>query len=91
MLKLFKLLKPYTLLIIVCILLVAVVAIASLLLPDRMSVIIGEGITTEYEFETTADGHTIYIIFGNLKTELPKFVYEGAGELVLTYNEATDT
>jgi ATP-binding cassette subfamily B protein len=56
-----------------------------------MSVIIGEGITTEIEHETTADGHTIYMIFGQIKTELPKIVHEGAGELVLTYTEATDT
>lgn len=84
MLKLLKLLKPSALLIIFCVIAVSVTGIASLLLPDRMSVIIGEGITSEIEYETTDDGMPIYLNLPGEKMPLPKFVYEGAGKLVLT-------
>lgn len=83
MLRLFKFLKPSKLFIILCILLVAVMAFSALFLPDRMSVIIGEGITSEYEFEYTEDEEPIYIALDDIKIPLPKFKYEDAGELVI--------
>lgn len=85
MLKLLKGLKPYRLMISIVIVLVSCTAIASLYLPDRMSKIIGEGITTEPVFETYL-GETVYIenVFGGEDTPLTKMVHEGAGELVIT-------
>ena len=83
MFKLFKMLKPNAILIIISIILVSFTGIASLMLPDRMSKIIGEGITTEVQYETTADGQPIYLNMGTGKIQLPKFVYKDAGILVV--------
>jgi len=66
MLKLFKKLKPYTLLIIINILLVSATAVASLLLPDRMSDIINNGIVEEIVYETTSSGEPVYFAMGKL-------------------------
>jgi ATP-binding cassette subfamily B multidrug efflux pump len=61
MFKLFKLLKPYKWVLLVIALLVTGHAMANLVLPDRMSVIIGEGIKIEPVYETTAGGEEIYV------------------------------
>ncbi len=94
MLKLLKLLKPNIMLILLCVVLVSVSGIFSLLLPDRMSTIISEGITTEYIYETAPDGSTVYMpaIFstGGDLVPIPKIVHENAGELVLNYDDARD-
>lgn len=90
MLKLFKMLKPSRIPLLICLLLVTIVGISSLMLPDRMSRIIGEGITAEIEYERAADGSPIYInIMGN-KSPMPKFTYQGAGELVLNKDNEGD-
>jgi ATP-binding cassette subfamily B protein len=49
MIKLLRYLKPYWLKVTIILLLVSLVAIGTLLLPDYMSDIIGEGITAEYQ------------------------------------------
>lgn len=89
--KLLRPLNKYGLLIIIILILVAISSVASLYLPDRMAVILGEGITTQGE--TTEDGENIYIDISaiasllpdNLKDIeiiLPKIKYENAGKLV---------
>ncbi len=86
MLKLLKGLKPYKLLIAIVIILVSCTSIASLYLPDRMSRIIGEGITTEIVFERH-NGELVYIdgtLMGGEDMPLVKMVHENAGELVVT-------
>lgn len=93
MFKLLKNLKPYRILIIINIILVSVTAVASLLLPDRMSNIINKGITEEVQYETTEDGEQIFVDLsafsaflgddiGITEFPLPKFNYRDAGLLV---------
>lgn len=86
MLKILKGLKPYKFLILIVVILVSFTAFASLYLPDRMSRIIGEGITTEQVMETY-NGEQVYIdgtFLGGEDIPLYKMVHENAGELVLT-------
>ena len=61
MLKLFRLLKPYKWVLILITLLVAGHAMTNLILPDRMSMIVSEGIKIEPQYEQTPDGQDIYI------------------------------
>ena len=61
MLKLFRLLKPYKWVLLLITVLVAGHAITNLILPDRMSMIISEGIKIEPLYEHTQDGENIYI------------------------------
>ncbi|NCA67927.1 MAG: ABC transporter ATP-binding protein, partial [Clostridia bacterium] len=91
MIKLLKGLKPYRFLIMIVIALVSCTAIASLYLPDRMSKIIGEGITTEMVQETYF-GETVYIngsLMGTEDIPLFKMVHANAGELVIDIDEET--
>lgn len=87
MIKLFKLLKPYKWELILILILVTVSAISNLILPDKMSTIIGDGITTEMQYEQTQNGDDIYIDIGQFTGAdedmlLPKFQYKNAGILV---------
>lgn len=66
MIKLLKRLKPYTLLIVINILLVSASAVASLILPDRMSDIVNNGIKQEIVYETTASGEPVYFAVGKI-------------------------
>jgi|GEM_PF-294246 ABC-type multidrug transport system, ATPase and permease components len=61
MFRLFKKLKPYAWLIVINVVLVAGTAFSQLLLPDRMSDIINNGIKEEIQYEKTPAGEPIYI------------------------------
>lgn len=82
--KLLKFLKPYAGIILLIVVMVAGISISTLLLPDRMSKIIGEGITSEVVYETTDKGDIIYIKLpqSNQDIPLPKLKYSDAGKLV---------
>ncbi len=89
MLKLLKGLKSYRLLLLVVAILVACTSFAALYLPDRMSRIIGEGITTEIVYETY-NGQVVYIDGAFLSSEdipLVKIIHKDSGELVLNEKE----
>lgn len=78
MTKLFKFLKPYTGFIILIIIMVTGISLSSLFLPDRMSKIIGEGITSEIVYEENEDGHPIFIAIPQMNVEmpLPKLIFK---------------
>lgn len=84
MTKLFRFLKPYTGFIILIIIMMTGISLSSLFLPDRMSKIIGEGITSEVVYEETEDGDIIYLAIPQMNAEMPfpKLFYQNAGKLV---------
>lgn len=84
MTKLFRFLKPYVGYILLIVIMVTGISLSSLFLPDRMSKIIGEGITSEVVFEETEDGQLIYLAVPemNIEMPLPKMLYQDAGKLV---------
>lgn len=96
MLKILKKLKPYTLLIILNVILVSTVSVLMLLLPDKMSNIINYGIKEEIVYEKTQDGKDVYVdlsLFGQMagnteltEIRLPAVKYKDAGYLV-TYEK----
>lgn len=61
------------------------ISLSTLYLPDRMSKIIGEGITSEVVYETTDEGQLIYLKIEEMDLEmpLPKIRYDNAGKLVV--------
>lgn len=61
------------------------ISLSSLYLPDRMSKIIGDGITSEVVYETTDNGEEIYLAIPEMDLEmpLPKIRYKEAGKLVI--------
>ena len=80
--KLMKYLKPYRMMIFVIFIMVAITSMAYLYLPDRMSDIVGEGITSEVIYEETEEGNPIYLQMGETEIQLPKFICENEGILV---------
>lgn len=80
--KLLKYLKPYNGFILLIAFMVIGISLSSLYLPDRMSKIIGEGITSEVVFEKTSEGKEIFLKFEGSEIPLPKIRYQNAGILV---------
>ncbi len=82
--KIIKYLKPYLGYILLIVILVTGISLSTLYLPDRMSKIIGEGITSEIVYEKTDNGEDIYLSIGDFEMLLPKLQYGNAGKLVTT-------
>lgn len=79
----FSCLKPYIGYILIIVSLVVGISLSTLFLPDRMSKIIGEGISSEMVYERTDNGELIYLnVQEGAEMPLPKLKYENAGKLV---------